>query len=225
MHTYDALGATTASFVCGSSGTCTGSTRATQEAFIALQTQINRVGVSYGITKIATDGKIGPLTLRAMTNLARGLAAKLGGNLDPIVEELIIEDPTHPVTTADLAINAERLAAALQRDGTRAETWGPLNTIREIAQQIVAAGGAAPQVPPISAGVPLDPYRSTTVPQPPATPYPATAPNLWAYVPPTSGQSPAPYITALPRLSPLWIAIGVGALALFGGVVAAVARR
>lgn len=224
MHTFDALGAATSTFVCGSSGTCTGSTKATQEAFLALQTQINRVGVTYGITKLSVDGKLGPKTLQAMTNLARALAANLGGNLDPAIEELVIETDV-PVTTQTLALNAERLADALSRDGARASTWSVLTTIRDVAQQIVTQGAAAPQLPPASGGTPIDPYTSPTVVQPAPVPPPVTAPNVWSYPPPVA--PPASAMPALPdRRTPGWaIAAGIGFVAVIGGVVAAFARR
>jgi hypothetical protein len=220
MRTFDALGTITSSFVCGSSGTCVGSTQATQQAFIALQTQMNRVGGAYGITRVDVDGKLGPRTLTAMMNLAAALGRKLGGNLDPAIEELIIETGT-PVTTRDLAINAERLTAALQRGGTGAEAWSVLTSIRDVAQQIIATGAAAPQLPPASAGTPIDPYGSSTVVQPAVATWPNTPANTWAYPP---AAAPAPHII-LPRPPGWMIAVGVGLVILLIGGGVALARR
>lgn len=229
MYATDTLGATTSSFVCSANGTCQGTTQATQRAFIALQTQINRVGVNYGITKLSTDGKLGPLTLRAALNLAAALGSRLGANLDPALDELLIEIDGQSTGTRDLALNAEAITAALVRDGQKPSTWSVLETMRDIAQGIVAQGAASPELPPSSAGTPIDPYGSPTVVQPPVTPGPQSPINTWTYPPPLMTQPsaanaspPAP----LPSTKTGWVVAGViGAVAVVGGVIAAVAGR
>lgn len=222
MYATDTLGATTASFVCSANGTCQGQTRPTQQAFIALQTQINRVGVHYGITKVSTDGKLGPLTLRAMVNLAHGLATKLGSNLDPAIEELIIELNDQPATTRDLALNAERLVAALERDGAQASTWSVLQTMRDVAQQVIATGAATPQVPPLDNRGPIDPYQTTMSP-------PILPTRDW-YATTTSTNAAAATAPPAPQAAragvPGWaVAAGAGAVVVIGGLLAALAGR
>lgn len=224
MYATDTLGATSASFVCSANGTCQGQTRATQQAFIALQTQINRVGVRYAITKVSTDGKLGPLTLRAMVNLAHALASALGSNLDPAIEEIIIEVDDKPTTTRDLALNAERIATALERDGAKAGTWSVLESIRDVAQQIVANGAAAPQVPPLDTRTPLDPYQ-TTAPES----APTRTPDWWAATVAATAAAnqpaPPPPVAAKAGVPGWAIAAGVGTVAVVGGLIAALAGK
>lgn len=216
MHTY-ALGAPASSFTCGATGVCIGQTLATQRAFIELQTQINRVGVSYGISRIATDGKIGPATLMAMTNLARAIHRKHGANTDPEIEQVIFGyGDGAPTSTRDLALSAERIVDALSRDGVRAQTWSVLQTIKDMAQQVVTSGGVAPTVPPISTSTPVNP-NTTTVAVSPTTQTPTPPTSTWVYPPTLPSPSRFPV--------PMWAIVIAGALLVAGIGVAIAARR
>lgn len=216
MHAYDVLGAVASSFTCGSSGVCIGSTSATQRTFIELQTQINRVGVGYGISRIATDGKIGPATLTAMVNLAKAIHRKHGAATDPEIEQVIFGyGDGAPTSTRDLALSAERITDALSRDGVRAQTWSVLQTIKDMAQQVVASGGVAPTVPPISTTTPVNPNTTTVVVPPTAqTPTPT---STWVYPPSVPSPSRFPV--------PTWAIVLAGAVLVAGVGIAIAARR
>ena len=209
MHVVDTLGAPLSSFTCGSSGVCTGTTSSTQAAFGALQREINRVGVGYGITRISVDNKLGPGTLTAMVNLAKAIHRKHGVNTDPDIEQVIFGyGDGAPTSTRDLALSAERLTAALARDGVKAQTWSVLQTIKDMAQQVVTSGGVQPAVPPISTSTPVNPYPTTVVVAPTAqTPTAPTPP--WGY-PATASRFPIP----------TWALVLAGALIVVGGGVA-----
>jgi hypothetical protein len=218
MHAYDVLGAVASSFTCGSSGVCIGSTSGTQRAFIELQTQINRVGVGYGISRIATDGKIGPATLTAMVNLAKAIYRKHGATTDPEIEQVIFGyGDGAPTSTRDLALSAERITDALTRDGVRAQTWSVLQTIKDMAQQVVTSGTVSPSVPPLSpTTTPVNPNTTTVVVSPGAqTPQAPT--STWVYPPtaPSSSRFPVP----------TWAIVLAGAVLVAGIGVAIAARR
>ncbi len=234
MYAADTLGVATAAFVCTANGTCSGTTQAAQRAFIALQTQINRVGVSHGVTKLTVDGKLGPATLRSMVNLATALAARLGSNLDPAIEEIVIEVEGRPTTTRDLALNAERITAALVRDGASEPQWSLVTTMRDIAAGLVRASAAGSQSTPTPVTAPASPL--------PINPYPTTVSVGPSNTPPATGwiPPPAPPVVQQPphivdtsavpgaRPAPPWwvIAAGaVGATVVVGGLAALIARR
>jgi hypothetical protein len=217
MHAYNVLGAAASSFTCGSSGVCTGRTSTTQRAFIALQTEINRVGIGYGITKLATDGKIGPATLQSMVNLAKAIQRKLGANTDPIIEQVIFGfGDGAPTSTRDLALSAETITEALQRDGAAMQTWSVIQSIKDMAQQIIATGGAQPTVPATGGGAtPINPYP--TMPSPPPVSMVSVPPG------PPAPALPTPLVISV---VPTWVKVvgGIGAVALALGIGFAIAR-
>ena len=228
-----ALGAAASSFVCsstGSTGVCQGTTRATQQAFYALQTEINRVGRTFGITKIAVDGKIGPKTVSALLMLTDRLNAKLGAQLDGALSALLVEIEGSPTTPRDLALNAEAITAALTRDGAADSPWSVYTAVRDAATAAVDNITAAVQAAPTQTATTSTPAVGTkdnpvvTHPAPGVTvlrwtengiPYSAThydnAPNV--------APQPSPSI-------PLGLKIGLGlaAAVILGGVAAVAAR-
>lgn len=216
MHTYDTLGSVASSFTCGSSGVCIGTVQATQRAFIALQTEINRVGAGYGITKLSTDGKIGPATLQSMVNLAKAIQRKLGTNTDPIIEQVIFGfGDGAPTSTRDLALSAETITDALRRDGSAPQPWSVIQSIKDMAAQVIAAGAVQTTVPATSGGTtPINPYP-TTQPPAPITNYPPAPVSVTP--PPASwpGWNTAP-AAPQPRV-PFWVA-GIGAVAVIVAV-------
>lgn len=215
MHVVDTLGAPLSSFTCGSSGVCTGTTSSTQAAFGALQREINRVGAGYGITRVSVDNKIGPATLTAMVNLAKAIHRKHGANTDPEIEQVIFGyGDGAPTSTRDLALSAERITDALSRDGVRAQTWSVLQTIKDMAQQVVTSGTVSPSVPPLSpTTTPVNP-NTTTVVVPPTTQTPTPT---WVYPPTVPSPSRFPV--------PTWAIVLAGAVLVAGIGVAIAARR
>lgn len=233
-----ALGAPASNFVCnstGTSGVCQGTTAATQQAFIALQTEVNRVGRSFGVTKIATDGKIGPKTMSALAMLADRLSAKLRGQLDPSLDVFLIEAEAGvaPTTPRDVALNAETITAALKRDGAIDAPWSVMtaaqSAIHQAVDNVVSAvsqptpAAQASQAAPLWTGAGAPPWQG------PWTDADGRVHNGWyaptgAPINPYPGASTAP-VQPAPRM-PLGLKIGLGvtAAAIVGGVIAAIAR-
>lgn len=131
------LGTAASTYAC-SAGVCVGRTSATQRTFLDLQTQVNRLGVPFGLTRLATDGKLGPTTLRTLLQLVDRLQGQLGNErLDPALANLLITLDGQPTTVDEVAANAEAIVGALQRDGAIGGSWGILTTIRDMASQLV----------------------------------------------------------------------------------------
>lgn len=217
MYAQEIQGIATSSFTCSANGTCSGVGYAVQTLFMDLQKQVNRLGVAYGITRLdPVDGKLGPATLRAVTQLALNLSQKLGSNLDSALEDLLIET-SGPTTSRDVALNADGIVAALKRDGVAAKPWSVLTAVKDFAAQIVATGGAAAdaQIPPDTSMV-FNPNQNTV---PVATAAQAAA--TWATA--TAAQAQQAAYTALPKPGTIpWpVILGVGAVAVVGGVAAA----
>lgn len=210
-----ALGLAASSFICsstGPNGMCQGTTQATQRAFIDLQNEINRLGRTFGVTKIATDGKIGPKTVAAVLAVADRLSDKLKGDLDRALDDLRIEVEGSPTTARDVASNVEAITAALKRDGAVEKPWSVLTAAQDVVHTFVDNITAAATAPPAAAtpspwagyappGALVDPYAAT--PAPPPVEY-----------------------TSAPRW-PTWlkITLGIGAAAAAGGVAAALVSR
>lgn len=218
-----ALGLSASSFMCsstGPNGTCQGATQAVQRAFIDLQTEINRVGRAFGVTKIATDGKIGPKTVAAVITVADRLGDKLRGDLDRALSDLLIEVEGSPTTARDVAGNVGAITAALKRDGAAERPWSILTAAQTAVQTILDAGAAGNQ-PPVAPGTPApNPVPATT------SPWAGYAPAPGALIDPYGAPAPPPAYTAAPGW-PLWlkIALGVGAAAGVGGLTAALVSR
>lgn len=214
-----ALGVPATSFMCsstGPTGTCQGTTSAVQRIFIELQTEVNRHARGFGITKIATDGKIGPKTLSALLMVVDRLGNAAGANLDKSLEALIIEVDDAPTTPRDVALNAEAITAALKRDGVAEQPWSVLTAAQGFINQIIDAGAAATHQPPAPAPAPA-----------PSPPVYAGGANYAAPAPP--GQLIDPYAAAVilqPPTMPAWlkIALVVGAATGIGGLTAALVR-
>jgi hypothetical protein len=226
------LGTAASTYAC-TAGVCVGRTSATQRTFVDLQTQINRLGPGYGLTRLATDGKLGPTTLRTLLMLIDRLQGQLGNErLDPVLANLLITLDGQPTTVDEVAANADGIVAALQRDGAIGGSWGILTTIRGMASQIVSSGAAAatsaasavapatssPSAPraPVGSGGLIDPYP---LPMPPMTP---TAPAAPATVPTQIVVSPPAYTPTAPAFTPTsfpWRTVGVIAGSVVGGGV------
>lgn len=227
MYAHDIRGVATSSFVCSANGTCSGTTAKTQTQFMDLQKQINRVGISYGISKIDTDGRIGPTTLRVLVSLAGYLSQKLGSNLDRALEDLIIEYG-EPTTTRDVASNADVITAALQRDGMGSSPWDVFASVKGVVQQILDAGGAAPTAVNPAAVVNAD---TSTVPQASAaSPVASWSPEMTAAAiaslgPSSTTPATTSAVSAISMPAPWKIGVGIGVAAVLGGIVAAVAHK
>lgn len=220
------LGATP-TYAC-SAGVCVGRTSTTQRAFIDLQTQVNRLGAPFGLTRLALDGKLGPTTLRTLLQLVARLQEQLGNDrLDPTLMNLLITLNDQPTTVDEVAANAEAIVAVLQRDGVIGGSWGILTTIRDMADQIVNGGtttppSQAPSAPqaPVPAGGLIDPYPQPSPPMTPTlSPPPATVPTQIVVSPPVYTSAPTTYVAAgFP-----WRMVGIVAGAVVsGGVVVGV---
>ena len=220
----NALGVSASSFMCsspGPNGVCQGSTQATQRVFLELQTEINRVGRTYGVTKIATDGKIGPKTVAALVTVATRLGDKLGTtNLDSALDGLLFEVEGSPTTPHEIALNAEAITAALQRDGAAESQWSVLTAIQNAAA--AAAAGFAPAATPTTPTAPTAPAATGGDW---VSAYGADGHRLPAPIDPYTAPPPPAY-TAAPGW-PTWlkIALGVGAAAGVGGLTAALVSR
>lgn len=211
-----ALGLAASSFICsstGPNGVCQGTTQATQRAFVDLQTEINRVGRTYGVTKIATDGKIGPKTVAAVITVADRLGDVLKGDLDRALGDLVIEVEGSPTTARDVASNVEAITAALKRDGSVEKPWSVLTAAQGAVHTFVDNVTAAATAPPAAANP--SPWAGYAPPGALIDPY-AAAPTA----PP-----PVEY-TSAPRW-PTWlkITLGIGAAAAVGGAAAALVSR
>lgn len=224
---YDALGVVRSSFTCsvGGNSTCQGTTGATQRTFQGLQTQINRVGVRYGTTRLAVDGKVGPTTVRVLLQLVSALQQQLQDSLDPSLSALLVELEGQPTTAQDVALDADRLFAALGRDGAKEGAWAVLTSIKDIAAQLVAASGSpTTSSAPTPGGGLINPYPDTpAAPQTPiVTQLPATIPTsttVWSPGWPAPTTASGIFQTGIP----MWaVAVGAGVLTLIGSVVAAV---
>lgn len=179
-----ALGMAASSFVCsstGTSGVCQGTTQAAQRAFTALQTEINRVGSGYGVTKLAVDGKLGPKTLSALLMLVDRLQTKLGASLDRTLDMLLIESDEYPTTPRTVAMNVEAITAALSRDGATEQPWGPYTVVKDVVNTFMTNAGAAVQAaqtapaatvptPTTVAPALVDPYAVVVTPARPGMP-------------------------------------------------------
>ncbi|MBK7823126.1 MAG: hypothetical protein IPJ61_19255 [Tessaracoccus sp.] len=226
------LGTAASTYAC-SAGVCVGRTSATQRTFLDLQTQVNRLGAPFGLTRLAADGKLGPTTLRTLLQLIDRLQGQLGNErLDPALANLLITLDGRPTPVDEVAANAEAIVGALQRDGAIGGSWGILTTIRDMAGQIVSSGAAAatsaasavapatssPSAPraPVGSGGLIDPYP---LPMPPMTP---TAPAAPATVPTQIVVSPPAYTPTAPAFAPTgfpWRTVGIIAGSVVGGGV------
>lgn len=179
MLAATSLGATSG-YTCSIGGVCVGSTVAKQQAFLTLQREANRVAAFLGITgRIATDGRIGPQTVALVRQIADRAAAR--GPIDQALDDVRIEQ-TPAQDAKDLAASAEAVTAALQRNG-QPTTGGPMASVADFVNNIVANGQAAPQTPTLPPGsgplappsntlpVPIDPY-------PPAPPAGSASPPI-----------------------------------------------
>jgi len=216
------LGTAASTYAC-SAGVCVGRTTATQRTFLDLQTQVNRLGAPYGLTRLAADGKLGPTTLRTLLQLADRLQSQLGNErLDPALANLLITLEGQPTTVNEVAANADAIVAALQRDGAVGGEWSILATIRDMASQLATGGtappAAAPSAPraPVNQGGLIDPYAQPLAPMTPtAPPAPATVPTQVVVSPPVYAPAPVPY--AAPGFP--WRTVGIIAGSVVGGGV------
>lgn len=218
------LGTAASTYAC-SAGVCVGRTSATQRTFLDLQTQVNRLGVPFGLTRLATDGKLGPTTLRTLLQLVDRLQGQLGNErLDPALANLLITLDGQPTTVDEVAANAEAIVGALQRDGAIGGSWGILTTIRDMASQIVNSSAgttppseapSAPRAPTAQGGL-IDPYAQPLAPMTPtAPPPPASVPTQIVVSPPV--YAPAPAVYAAPGFP--WRTVGIIAGSVVGGGV------
>ncbi len=224
------LGTAASTYAC-SAGVCVGRTTATQRTFLDLQTQVNRLGAPYGLTRLAADGKLGPTTLRTLLQLADRLQGQLGNErLDPALANLLITLEGQPTTVNEVAANADAIVAALQRDGAVGGEWSILATIRDMASQLATGGTAppaasavAPATPspsapraPVGGGGLIDPYPQPMSPMTPTTPAaPATVPTQIVVSPPA-------YTPTAPAFAPTgfpWRTVGIIAGSVVGGGV------
>lgn len=230
------LGTAAPTYTC-SAGTCVGRTPTTQRAFLDLQTQVNRLGVAFGLTRLAVDGRLGPVTLRTLLQLVDRLQGQLGNDrLDPVLANLLITLNDQPTTVDEVAANAEAIVAALQRDGAIGGSWSILTTIRDMANQIVSGGTttappsetpSAPRAPTPDGGL-INPYPQPLPPvTPTAPPPPATIPTQIVVSPPAYAPAPAAYApTGFPwRMVGIIAGAVVGGGAIVGVVAALVSRR
>lgn len=215
MHTVDHLGVASTGYMC-SGTTCQGTNQAAQHAFIALQTEINRLGRVYGTSRIDVDGKLGPTTLRAIVTLAERIFDRLTVNTDGALRDLLLEiDDRNATTVRDLAEKAEVLTAALQRDGMAQAPRSIYTAVRNQMQQIIdvdtygPGAGGAPAVP----NPPTFPGGGNSLtPQgfDPANPWPVpTGPG------PSQSASPA-IVSRFPASWKVWAGVGAAALAIVG---------
>lgn len=210
MYTATSLGVASSGYRC-SGTTCIGTNADAQRAFLALQTEINRLGRAFGLSKIDVDGKIGPNTVRALVTLADRLTSKLGtGTADDVLSTLLIEiDGRNATTAEDVAAKAEVITAALQRDGMAQAPRSIYLAARNQMNQFINAGFATAPPPSAHGAGATDPYG--------VVPGGAAPPNGGLpTVPVVYGDQALP---SPPASWKVWAAIGGLAAAAVGAVV------
>lgn len=214
MLAATSLGATSG-YTCSIGGVCVGSTVAKQQLFLSLQREANRAAAFFSIPgRIAIDGKIGPQTVGLVRQVADRAAAR--GPIDSALDDVRIEQ-TPAQDAKDLAANAEAVTAALARNG-QPTSGGPMASIADFVNNIVANGQMAPQTPALPPGSPPLAPPSTTLPTP-IDPYPPPPPAA-----PPAGSASPPIVFSSPWAS--WqVAVGIGlGLAALGAILAVFLR-
>lgn len=185
MLAATSLGATSG-YTCSVGGVCVGTTTAKQQLFFALQREANRAAAHFGVaSRITTDGKIGPQTVNLVRLIAERAAAR--GPIDQALDDVRIEQ-TPAQDAKDLAASAEAVTTALQRNG-QPPVGSTVASIADFVNNIVAAGQAPPQTPPLAPTSPPLAPPSTVLPTP-IDPYPVTTPPAGSASPPIVFSSP-----------------------------------
>lgn len=211
MLAATSLGATLG-YTCSVGGVCVGTTAVEQQLFLALQREANRAAAYFGIvTRISTDGKIGPQTVGLVRQIAD--KAVMRGPIDQALDDVRVER-TPAQDAKDLAADAAAVTRALQRNGAPL-TGAPMASVADFVNNIVANGQLAPQTPPLAPTSPPLAPPSTVLPTP-IDPYPPG--------PVLPGSASPPIVFSSPWAS--WqVAAGIaGGLAVLGIILAVFLR-